>query len=58
MNLLDELARTDIDSAMLPKVLVLVEQQTKLEQQQAQLAEKNLKITALKHELAYLKRIR
>src|SRR5690606_28378355 len=52
MNLLDELARTDIDPAMLAKVRALVEQQ------QAQLAEKDFKITALTHELAYLKRIR
>jgi transposase len=52
MNLLDELARTDIDPAMLARVRALVEQQ------QAQLAEKDFKITALTHELAYLKRIR
>jgi transposase len=52
MNLLDELARTDIAPAMLAKVRALVEQQ------QAQLAEKDFKITALTHELAYLKRIR
>lgn len=52
MNLLDELARTDIDPAMLAKVRALVGQQ------QAQLAEKDFKITALTHELAYLKRIR
>lgn len=52
MNLLDELARTDIDPAMLAKVRALVEQQ------QVQLAEKDFKITALTHELAYLKRIR
>jgi transposase len=52
MNLLDELARTDIDPAMLAQVRAL------FEQQQAQLAEKDFKITALTHELAYLKRIR
>jgi transposase len=52
MNLLDELARTDIDAAMLAKVRALVEQQ------QAQVAEKVFKITAPTHELAYLKRIR
>jgi transposase len=51
MNLLDELARTDIDPAMLAKVRALVEQRV-------QLAEKDFKITALTHELAYLKRIR
>ena len=52
MNLLDELARTDIDPAMLAQVRAL------FDQQQAQLAEKDFKITALTHELAYLKRIR
>jgi hypothetical protein len=52
MNLLDELARTDIDPAMLAQVRAL------FEQQQAKLAEKDFKITALTHELAYLKRIR
>jgi len=59
MNLLDELARNDIDPAMLAKVRALVEQQqTTLAQRQAQLAEQDFKITALTHELAYLKRIR
>ena len=52
MNLLDELAGTGIDPTMLAKVRALVEQQ------QAQLAKKDCKITALTHELAYLKRIR
>lgn len=52
MSLLDELARTDIDPAMLAQVRAL------FDQQQAQLAEKDFKITALTHELAYLKRIR
>lgn len=58
MNLLDELARTAIDPAMLAKVRALVEQPTTLAQQQAQLAEKDFKITALTDELVYLKRIR
>lgn len=52
MNLLDELARTDIDPAMLAQIRAL------FDKQQAQLAEKDFKITALTHELAYLKRIR
>ena len=46
MNLLDELARTDIAPTMLAQVCALVEQQ------QAHLAEKHVKITALTHELA------
>ena len=66
MDLLDELARTDIAPAMLAQVRalfeqqqsMLVQQQATLGQQQAQLAEKDFKITALTHELAYLKRIR
>ena len=59
MDLLDELARTDIAPAMLAQVRALFEQQqSMLGQQQARLAEKDFKITALTHELAYLKRIR
>ena len=59
MNLLDQLAQTDIDPAMLAQVRALFDQQqASLVQQQAQLAEKDFKITALTHELAYLKRIR
>ncbi len=65
-NLLDALARTDIAPAVLAQVRalfeqqqsMLVQQQATLGQQQAQLAEKDFKITALTHELAYLKRIR
>jgi transposase len=52
MDLLDKLARTNIDPAMLAQVRALVEQQ------QAALAEKDFKITALTHELAYLRRVR
>lgn len=52
MKLLDDLARTDIDPAMLAQVRAL------FEQQQAKLAEKDFKITALTHELAYYRRIR
>lgn len=52
MNPLDALAATDIDPALLMQVRALVEQQ------QAKLAEKDFKITALTHELAYYRRIR
>src|SRR5471032_465063 len=52
MNPLDDLARTDIDPALLEKVQAL------FAQQQAKLAEKDFKITALTHELAYYRRIR
>jgi transposase len=52
MELLDELARTDIDPAILAQVRAL------FAQQQAKLAEKDFKITALTHELAYYRRIR
>lgn len=52
MKLLDDLARTDIDPAMLAQVRAL------FEQQQARLAEKDFKITALTHELAYYRRVR
>lgn len=48
-----------MDPAMLARVHALVErQQTALAQQQTQLTGKDFKITALTHELAYLKRIR
>lgn len=52
MDLLNELARTDIDPALLAQVQAL------FAQQQAKLAEKDFKITALTHELAYYRRIR
>lgn len=52
MDLLDELARTNIAPAMLAQVRALIEQQ------QAQLAENDFKIKALTHELAYYRRIR
>src|SRR5476649_1817837 len=52
MNPLDDLARTDIDPALLAQVQAL------FAQQQARLAEKDFKITALTHELAYYRRIR
>ena len=52
MDLLNELARTDIDPALLAQVQAL------FAQQQAKLAEKDFKITALTHELAYYRRVR
>ncbi|MFB9246523.1 transposase, partial [Massilia antarctica] len=52
MNLLDELARTDIAPALLAQVQALIEQQ------QAKLAEKDFKIKALTFELAYYNRVR
>ena len=66
MNPLDDLARTDIDPALLAQVRTLVErQQAELAQRDATLArrdallaEKDFKITALTHELAYYRRIR
>jgi transposase len=73
MDLFNELARTDIDPAMLARVRALFEQQQgKLEEKQAELghqqakltrqdallAEKDFKIKALTHELAYYRRVR
>ena len=59
MNPLDDLARTDIDPALLAQVRALVEkQQADLARRDALLAEKDFKITALTHELAYYRRIR
>jgi transposase len=59
MNPLDNLARTDIDPALLAKVRALVEQQqADLARRDALLAEKDFKITALTLELAYYRRIR
>ena len=59
MNPLDALAATDIDPALLVQVRALFEQQqAKLVRQDAVLAEKNFKITALTHELAYYRRVR
>src|SRR5471032_2629153 len=59
MNPLDDLARTDIDPALLAHVRALVErQQADLARRDALLAEKEFKITALTHELAYYRRIR
>ena len=52
MNLLDAHAATNLDPALLSQVRALVEQQ------QAKLAEKDFKITALTHELAYYPRVR
>jgi transposase len=52
MNPLDKLAATDIDPALLVQVQAL------FAQQQARLAEKDFKITALTHELAYYRRVR
>ncbi|QYF92250.1 IS66 family transposase [Massilia sp. PAMC28688] len=59
MDLLNELADLDIAPAALAKVQALFEQQqAKLAQRDAVLAEKDFKITALTHELAYYKRVR
>ncbi|MYM37693.1 IS66 family transposase [Duganella sp. FT94W] len=66
MNPLDDLARTDIDPALLAQVRALVEQQqadlvqrdVALARRDALLAEKEFKITALTHELACYRRIR
>jgi transposase len=52
MNVLDELARTDIDPVMLAQVRAL------FAQQQAKLAENDFKIKALTFELAYYRRVR
>jgi transposase len=52
MDLLDQLARTDIDPAMLEQVRAL------FAQQQAKLAENDFKIKALTFELAYYRRVR
>ena len=59
MNPLDDLARTNIDPALLAQVRALVEQQqTDLARRDALLVEKDFKITALTHELAYYRRVR
>src|SRR5476649_405585 len=59
MNPLDNLARTDIDPVLLAQVRALVEQQqADLARRDALLVEKDFKITALTHELAYYRRIR
>jgi transposase len=66
MDLLNELALTDIDPAMLAQVRAMFEQQqtrlaekdAKLARKDAALAEKDFKITALTHELAYYRRVR
>jgi hypothetical protein len=59
MDLLNELARTDIDPALLAQVQALfAQQQADLTRRDALLAEKDFKITALTHELAYYRRIR
>jgi transposase len=59
MELLNELADLDIAPAAMAKVQALFEQQqAQLLQRDAVLAEKDFKITALTHELAYYKRIR
>jgi transposase len=59
MDLLNELALTDIDPAMLAQVRALFEQQqVKLQRKEALVAEQAFKITALTHELAYYRRVR
>lgn len=61
MNLLDELSRTNADPALIAQVRALVEQNERAQRDNAQhagvLAEKDFKIAALTHELAYYKRI-
>lgn len=53
MDLLNQLALGDIDPAILVQVQAMFEtQQAKLVRQDAALAEKDLRITALTHELA------
>lgn len=54
MDLLNELALTDIDPALLAQAQV----HALFAQQQAKLAEQDFKIPALTHELAYYRRIR
>ena len=59
MELLNELADLNIAPAAMARVQALFEQQqAKLTQRDAVLAEKDFKITALTHELAYYKRVR
>jgi transposase len=59
MELLNELADLDITPAAMARVKALFEQQqAKLAQRDAVLAEKDFKITALTHELAYYRRVR
>ena len=66
MNLLDKLARTDIDPALLAQVQALFAQQQakvveaddKLTRLHTVVAEKDFKIKALTFELAYYKRVR
>jgi transposase len=66
MDLLNELARTDIDPALLAQVQALITQQQakivdadhKLARLDAVLAENDFKIKALTFELAYYKRVR
>lgn len=59
MELLNELADLDITPAAMARVKALFEQQqAKLAQRDAVLAEKDFKITALTHELTYYRRVR
>lgn len=61
MDPLNELARTDIDPALLAQVQVqalFAQQQADLTRRDALLAEKDFKITALTHEMAYYRRVR
>lgn len=54
MNLLDELTRSNADPAVIAQVRALVQ---KLDQQHSEISEKDVKIAALTHELAWYKRI-
>jgi transposase len=57
MNLLDELTRTNADPAVIAQVRALIESDAKATRLKAIVAEKDFKIAALTHELAYYKRI-
>jgi len=59
MDLLNELALTNIDPAMLTQVRALFDQQqVQLQRKEALVVEQAFKITALTHELAYYRRVR
>lgn len=59
MDLLNELALTNIDPAMLAQVRALFDQQqVRLQRKEALVAEQAFKTTALTHELAYYRRVR
>ena len=57
MNLLDELTRSNADPAVIAQVRALIENDAHSTRLAAIIAEKDFKIAALTHELAYYKRI-